>query len=84
MSYSVLEEEAPTVPYFPVQIEELDDLKQQLQSCGQDETSNFFNAPQYRDKEYLARKKQITDIAHTYKLKDPIPIIDYSESETKC
>jgi hypothetical protein len=49
MDYGVIAEQPPTVPYFPVKLKELDNLKQELLPCGQDELSGFFNAPQYRD-----------------------------------
>jgi hypothetical protein len=49
MGYGVIAKQPPTVPYFPVKLKELDNLKQELLPCGQDELSGFFNAPQYRD-----------------------------------
>ncbi|XP_046666946.1 tyrosine 3-monooxygenase [Homalodisca vitripennis] len=65
-------------PWFPRHARDLDNCNHLMTKYEPDLDMNH---PGFADKEYRARRKMIADIAFAYKFGDPIPKIDYTESE---
>jgi len=66
------------VPWFPVNIKDLDKFANQILSYGSELDSDH---PGFTDPVYRARRKQFADIAFTYKHGTPIPTIEYTQEE---
>ncbi|CAH0545667.1 unnamed protein product [Brassicogethes aeneus] len=67
-------------PWFPRHASELDDCNHLMTKYEPDLDMNH---PGFADKEYRARRKTIAEIAFSYKYGDPIPYIEYTETENK-
>ncbi|XP_022907237.1 tyrosine 3-monooxygenase [Onthophagus taurus] len=67
-------------PWFPRHASELDNCNHLMTKYEPDLDMNH---PGFADKEYRARRKYIAEVAFAYKYGDPIPYIDYSETENK-
>jgi len=70
----------PEVPWFPTRIEDFDFIGKRVLSEG-DGIQEADHAS-FRDPEYRARRKEITDVALNYNIRDgAIPDIEYTENE---
>ncbi|XP_060534744.1 tyrosine 3-monooxygenase [Cylas formicarius] len=67
-------------PWFPRHASELDDCNHLMTKYEPDLDMNH---PGFADKEYRARRKTIAEIAFAYKYGDPVPFIEYTETENK-
>ncbi|XP_065160635.1 tyrosine 3-monooxygenase-like isoform X2 [Atheta coriaria] len=67
-------------PWFPRHASELDNCNHLMTKYEPDLDMNH---PGFADKEYRARRKLIAEVAFAYKYGDPIPIIQYTETEHK-
>merc|ERR1740128_476207 len=66
------------VPWFPVNIKDLDKFANQILSYGSELDSEH---PGFTDPVYRARRKQFADIAFHYKYGTEIPRVEYTEEE---
>lgn len=69
-----------TVPWFPRQISELDDIANGTLDAGADLSAEH---PGFSDAVYRARRAEIDSLARTYQHGDDIPIVNYTDSENK-
>ncbi|XP_019870947.2 tyrosine 3-monooxygenase [Aethina tumida] len=67
-------------PWFPRHASELDNCNHLMTKYEPDLDMNH---PGFADKEYRARRKEIAEIAFAYKYGDPVPYIEYTETENK-
>jgi tyrosine 3-monooxygenase len=67
-----------TAPWFPRHASELDSCNHLMTKY---EPELDMNHPGFADKEYRARRKHIAEVAFAYKSGDPIPHIEYTETE---
>ncbi|GJQ79618.1 putative tyrosine 3-monooxygenase [Trypoxylus dichotomus] len=67
-------------PWFPRHASELDNCNHLMTKYEPDLDMNH---PGFADKEYRARRKYIAEVAFAYKFGDPIPHIEYTETENK-
>lgn len=67
------------MPWFPRQISELDSIASR--AIVEDLEADH---PGFSDKEYRARRNALCEIAFTYQIGEPIPIIDYTADEIAC
>ncbi|KAG5677001.1 hypothetical protein PVAND_006791 [Polypedilum vanderplanki] len=67
-------------PWFPKHASELDGCNHLMTKYEPDLDMNH---PGFADKEYRARRKLIAEVAFAYKYGDPIPVIEYTETENK-
>ena len=67
------------VPWFPTKIEDFDFIGKRILSEG--DGIQDADHPGFRDPEYKARRKEITDLAFSYKYGMPITNITYTETE---
>ena len=72
--------EPKVVPWFPTSLNDLDLCVQQTLDAGDDLESDH---PGFNDEEYRNRRKEITNWANSFKFGDPIPRINYTDSEVK-
>ncbi|ELW71588.1 Phenylalanine-4-hydroxylase [Tupaia chinensis] len=71
---------APSMPWFPRTIQELDRFANQILSYGAELDADH---PGFKDPVYRARRKQFADIAYSYRHGQPIPRVEYTEEEKK-
>lgn len=67
------------VPWFPLNMSDFNFIGKRVLSEG--DGIQAADHPGFRDEEYKARRKQITDLAFQYKVNEPIQPIEYNESE---
>lgn len=67
------------VPWFPTKIEDFDFIGKRVLSEG--DGIQAADHPGFRDEEYKARRREITDLAFKYKVHEPIPGLVYNEKE---
>lgn len=70
----------PVVPDFPIELRELDEMKQKFQIEFDGINKDH---PSFVDKEYRARREHIGSIALDYKMGQPIPNVEYTSEEDK-
>ncbi|KAI3642540.1 hypothetical protein MP228_012095 [Amoeboaphelidium protococcarum] len=66
------------IPWFPRRKYDLDSFAEKVLSYGAELDADH---PGFKDLEYRKRRDEITAIARTYKTNQPIPHIEYTESE---
>lgn len=71
---------APVVDWFPMKEDDLDLMGHVLQTPGDGLGADH---PGFNDKEYRKRRDIIADKTLGYKMKDPIPRIEYAPEETE-
>jgi len=77
------------VPWFPVNIRELDLTKETLGSMGGDDGEGVGDGlinedhPGFTDKEYMARRQELARLADSYSFGQPLPHIEYNDNETR-
>eukprot|EP00945_MAST-04E_sp_MAST-4E-sp1_P002624 g2624.t1 len=71
--------DAKTVPWFPQTLSDLDYCVQETLDAGADLESDH---PGFNDEEYRERRKFIADWAYSFKNGDPVPRINYTDTET--
>ena len=64
------------VPWFPLHITDFDEIGKRTLSEG--DGIQDADHPGFRDKVYQARRKEITDVALSYKIGEDIPRIEYT------
>jgi len=72
--------EAKTVPWFPQSLSDLDYCVSGTLDAGAELESDH---PGFNDKEYRNRRKEIADWSYSFKNGDPIPRINYTDTETR-
>lgn len=70
--------ESYTVPWFPKKPSDLDEFINNCMMAGTDLESDH---PGFHDKTYRERREMIADIAFKYKYGEPIPRVDYTDTE---
>jgi phenylalanine-4-hydroxylase len=71
-------DKSDSVPWFPVNIKDLDKFANQILSYGSELDSDH---PGFTDPVYRARRKEFADIAFNYKHGTHIPSVDYTDLE---
>jgi len=69
-----------TIPWFPRNIQDLDQFANQILSYGHELDSDH---PGFTDKVYRERRKYFADIAYNYKHGQEIPRVEYTPEEIK-
>ena len=72
--------DAKTVPWFPQSLSDLDYCVLGTLDAGADLESDH---PGFNDEEYRNRRKEIADWAYSFKNGDPVPRINYTDTETR-
>ena len=71
----------PIVPWFPQSLSDFDKYNKILRMGDGIEQSEHIS---FMDKDYVARRNYIAEVASNYKMDDPmIPIIDYNDNEKR-
>jgi len=68
-----------TVPWFPTKITDFDFIGKRVLAEG--DGIQAADHPGFRDEEYRRRRKEITDLAFSYRVHEPIPRLVYNENE---
>lgn len=76
--YSRGEGKRVKVPWFPRKISDLDAFSNKTLECGVELSADH---PGFTDEKYRKRREEITEIAKTHKMGQPIPLIDYTKEE---
>jgi phenylalanine-4-hydroxylase len=71
--------DAKTVPWFPTSLADLDYCVKETLDAGAELESDH---PGFNDDEYRNRRKDIADWAFSFKNGDPVPRINYTDTET--
>ena len=72
--------DAKTVPWFPQSLSDLDYCVLGTLDAGAELESDH---PGFNDHEYRERRKEIADWAYSFKNGDPVPRINYTDTETR-
>jgi hypothetical protein len=72
------------VPWFPRHVSDLDKVSNRVIDGGEGGAQELqADHPGFTDKTYVARRMHLADVAMKFKWNEPIPHIDYTESENE-
>ncbi|RKP20409.1 tyrosine 3-monooxygenase [Rozella allomycis CSF55] len=77
---SMSEKSENIIPWFPRRLSDLDSFANKTLQYGAELSADH---PGFKDPEYRKRRDEITVIAKTYKIGQPIPRIDYTQDEIR-